>query len=625
MNTPLVPPYGRIVYDYTNPMWIPSAIKNAQSNCMKGPRKQNRIDILDWTLEIHEVSLILNLDNEEISYMGTKLPCDLRKAECLPTPLTKATIVWEPQTHCQFFELIRFDAFMVKYQDRYWIETNAELTTVQQTRYNTKIKLNKTDTIATRFEVFPLVERECGSLQPLHKTEYDDIFIIYEYGFDMHTGQKVTRKKDKFDDEKFIRIKPEQIISERTRYEDEDNKKYYYGFVNENTHLNIKMDLYMSNIYSRISLQAMEFYSQICEQTRNLRQLTLTQVQKNTPLLGYILTGDRSIFVKQEGVNVMKMYKCAKKSSALYVPQTRKCYDKIPILYKNRVQYVHQLTRQTYLWAKNVPCSHSNFDQFISIDTEGTARYRVTPYPVKVETILDTISPEEIVLDNMFSKASLIESGIYSRGQLIQEGKRDLLHEYMRDREKPLHEATSANAQKLLELEQLGLLQTYKNYEQSLKWLKDLKINGYNFQIDQPSVNLKEIFDGAWLKEQILSIFGWPWYIIEKMAIIYAMISMILFLTNLIIKFYNAFAIHKAIGKQASITKILLTGIFGIFSRTLTQLIAQIQEEETSHDSDENYSHYIRRVLSLPLLGYFWNCLLVVSRIRCTLKVYLTN
>ena len=181
------------------------------------------------------------------------------------------------------------------------------------------------------------------------------------------------------------------------------------------------MDLYMSNIYSRISLQAVEFYSQICEQTRNIRQLTLTQVQKNTPLLGYILTGDRSIFVKQEGVNVTKTYKCAKKSSPLYVPQTRECSDKIPILYKNRVQYVHQLTRQTYLWAKKVPCSHSNFDQLISIDTEGAARYRLTPYPVKVETILNTISPEEIVLDNRFSKASLIESGIYSKEQLVQE------------------------------------------------------------------------------------------------------------------------------------------------------------------------------------------------------------
>ena len=465
LDTPMVPPYGRIAYDYTNPTWIPSAIKNAQSNCLTGVRKQNRIDILDWTLEIKEVSLILNLDTEEISYMGTKLPCDLRKGECQPTPFTKATKVWEPQTHCQLFELIRFDAFMVKYQDRYWIETNAEWTTVQKPDIQEKIILNKTASIATRFEIYPIVEHECGSIQPLHKTEYDDVYIIYEYGFDMHTGQKVTRKKDKFEDEKFIKITPKEITSTLTRYEDENNNQFYYGFVNENTHLNMKMDLYMSNIYSRISLQAIDFYSQICEQTRNLRQLTLTQVQKNTPLLGYILTGDRSIFVKQEGVNVMKMYKCAKKSSPLYVPQTRECYDEIPILYKNRVQYVHQLTRQTYLWAKKVRCSHSNFDQLISIDTEGASRYRLTPYPVKVETMLNTISPEEIVLDKMFTKASLIEIGVYSKEQLVQERKRDLLHEYMRDREKPLQDAQSANALKLLELEQLGLLQTYKNYD----------------------------------------------------------------------------------------------------------------------------------------------------------------
>ena len=292
INTPMVPPYGRIVYDYTNPKWIPNAIKNAQSNCMKGPRKQNRIDILDWTLEIREVSLILNLDTEETSYMGTKLPCVLHKGECLSTPFTKATIVWEPQTNCQLFELIRFDAFMVKYQVRYWIETNAEWTTVQQPDTTQKTKFNRTDNIAPRFEVYPLVERECGSLQPIHKTEYDDIHIICEYGFNMHTGQKVTKKKDTFDDEKFIKNKPKQIISEQTRYEDEDNKHYYYGFENENTHLNMKMYLYMSNIYSRISLQAIEFYSQIFEQTRNIRQLTLTQVQKSTPLLGYILAGD---------------------------------------------------------------------------------------------------------------------------------------------------------------------------------------------------------------------------------------------------------------------------------------------------------------------------------------------
>ena len=109
---------------------------------------------------------------------------------------------------------------------------------------------------------------------------------------------------------------------------------------------------------------------------------------------------------------------------------------------------------------------------------------------------------------------------------------------------KPLKEATSENAQKLLELEQLGLLETNKSYENSLKWLKELNMNGYNFQIDQPSVSWKELFDGQWLKDQIITTFGRPWYILEKMAEIYAMLSMLLFITNLIIKFYNAFAVH---------------------------------------------------------------------------------
>ena len=149
----MVPPPGRIVYDYTNPMWTPNAVQKPQSNCLKGPRKQTRKDILDWTLEIKEMSLILNLDTEEISLMGMKLPCDLQKGECQSTTVTKAAIVWEPQTHCQLFELIRFDAFMVKYQERYWIETNAERTSVQTHDSSQKIKMNDTNSnIATRFE-----------------------------------------------------------------------------------------------------------------------------------------------------------------------------------------------------------------------------------------------------------------------------------------------------------------------------------------------------------------------------------------------------------------------------------------------------------------------------------------
>ena len=105
--------------------------------------------------------------------------------------------------------------------------------------------------IATRFELYPKTVRECGSPRPIHKTEYDDIFILYKYGFDLNTGNEITKQKDKFENEKVIKIKPKSIISDHTRYEDEENKHFYYGFVKENTHMNMKMDLYMSNMYTQ--------------------------------------------------------------------------------------------------------------------------------------------------------------------------------------------------------------------------------------------------------------------------------------------------------------------------------------------------------------------------------------
>ena len=71
------------------------------------------------------------------------------------------------------------------------------------------------------------------------------------------------------------------------------------------------------------------------------------------------------------------------------------------------------------------------------------------------------------------------------------------------------------------------------------------------------------------------------------------MINFLLFLFNIIIKFCNAFAIQKAISKQVRLTPILLSGILGIFSHTLTKLIAEAQGSDNSSDDDNN-SHEIQ-------------------------------
>ena len=43
----------------------------------------------------------------------------------------------------------------------------------------------------------------------------------------MKRGKKITKKKDNFEDEKFIKIKPKSITADHTRYEDEENKYFF--------------------------------------------------------------------------------------------------------------------------------------------------------------------------------------------------------------------------------------------------------------------------------------------------------------------------------------------------------------------------------------------------------------
>ena len=53
------------------------------------------------TIPLCKISLTLNLETNEISLDGTKLPCNVEKGYCHPTALTKATIIWEPEVHFQ--------------------------------------------------------------------------------------------------------------------------------------------------------------------------------------------------------------------------------------------------------------------------------------------------------------------------------------------------------------------------------------------------------------------------------------------------------------------------------------------------------------------------------------------
>ena len=53
-----------------------------------------------------------------------------------------------------------------------------------------------------------------------------------------------------------------------------------------------------------------------------------------------------------------------------------------PITYQNKLQFVEQVTRKTFLWSIKALCKSDNFDQQISLDAGGGDPHRSTPYPI---------------------------------------------------------------------------------------------------------------------------------------------------------------------------------------------------------------------------------------------------
>ena len=67
-----------------------------------------------------------------------------------------------------------------------------------------------------------------------------------------------------------------------------------FGAVHEDLHENMKMDYIVSRVFWEMDMKDLEFYRDICELERKVRLQTLVLATQNHPLLGFIITGDRS-------------------------------------------------------------------------------------------------------------------------------------------------------------------------------------------------------------------------------------------------------------------------------------------------------------------------------------------
>ena len=148
------------------------------------------------------------------------------------------------------------------------------------------------------------------------------------------------------------------------------------------------------------------------ERTQLLTILMLAM--QNTRLAGYMLTGNRSMFLDTDG-SVAWLYHCPKFLSPLRVLD--KCYDRIPILFERTTNFVDPITRQTYDFASEIRCM-GEYTNVFQLDLENDYSWcQVLPDPMPFNKPL-LFKPTELGHSTQFPTFDTRRAGMYTPKQM---------------------------------------------------------------------------------------------------------------------------------------------------------------------------------------------------------------
>ena len=146
----------------------------------------------DCKIQLEKIQLTRDLKDNTIIYQGIRLICRNDQGYCDPTTRTQATIVWFPEDTCTTFQVAKIHARMIKFHEKYFIESIPfDNVNPSQIRHHT-IKLRNIHNIKNkliRFQIYHETEFACKYKNTLYKTQYSKILVDYDESFDMTTGK----------------------------------------------------------------------------------------------------------------------------------------------------------------------------------------------------------------------------------------------------------------------------------------------------------------------------------------------------------------------------------------------------------------------------------------------------
>ena len=294
-----------------------------------------------------------------------------------------------------------------------------------------------------------------------------------------------------------------------------------------------------------MTVQELNTLHTVCELERTQLLTILAMSVKNPQLVGFLLTGNRSNFLKVEGSTAW-LYDCPHFISPLY--KTDNCFDRIPIHYREIIMYLDPITRQTFNYATPTECG-SNPKKIIELDPDADDGdfFVITPDQLKWEP-QQMFKPTQIkttITPNTFTAQ---DAGIHSNAQLDHCWKRVFFAKHSD-----------------ITFQLLGKSLSYDFITMYNKQHSHTGSNPYNhlrIGLHDHLLNLLPLFNPNWFSQAFVNLFGYPCYILTQCGIYFSTFLLIREVLTFLLRFYRTISIKYNIQSSISILSSIAHGFF---------------------------------------------------------------
>ena len=274
-----------------------------------------------------------------------------------------------------------------------------------------------------------------------------------------------------------------------------------------------------------------------CEQERTQIYTILMLSLENSRLAGYMLTGNRSMFLETDG-SLAWLYSCPRVMSPLHT--LNQCYDKIPVFYKGSIQFVDPITRQTLPDALPQNCSDPIKNLFQMDMDEKDSWFSLTP-EITHRDRPAIFSPKDISPFTQRQFRETASAGMYTKGEL---------NEFW---DSILMSSASKNA--------------LQKFTRKLIVPSNAKKgpDGYTYYAPKTDFFVDNMISPQYFESKFIQTFGVVGYWLEKCGLIFAIFLFIKFVIDILVTVIRTLEIHRITGSTVSFGRILLSATYNVF------------------------------------------------------------